>query len=81
MVKTAFKEVCKLDKKTKKPELDGKTIYHKMVSDALDIGEIFFNIDKYMSKIEILTWDPSIMISALEKNGSDCLLYTSRSCF
>ena len=75
LVKTAFKEVCKLDKKTKKPELDGKTIFHKMVSDALDIGEIFFNIDKYKNKIEILTWDPSIMISSLENNGSNGHLY------
>ena len=61
--------------KTKKPELDGKTIFHKMVSDALDIGEIFFNIDKYKNKIEILTWDPSIMISSLENNGSNGHLY------
>lgn len=46
-----------------------------MVSDALDIGEIFFNIDKYKNKIEILTWDPSIMISSLENNGSNGHLY------
>lgn len=75
LVKTAFKEVCKLDKKTKKAELDGNTIFHKMVSDALDIGEIFFNIDKFRNKIEIITWDPSIEINTLENDASDGHLY------
>ena len=75
LVKTAFKEVCKLDRKTKKVELDGKTIFHKMISDALDVGEIFFNIDKYQNKIEIISWDPSIMINALQCDGSDGHLY------
>lgn len=35
LIKTAFKEVCKEDKRTKKIDLDGKTIFHKMVSDTL----------------------------------------------
>lgn len=39
-------------------ELDGNTIYHKMVSDALDIGEIFFNLDKLQGKVEVLSWSP-----------------------
>lgn len=59
LVRTAFKEVA--DSK-----LVGKTIYHKMVSDALDIGQIFFNYDKFKEKIEIITWDP--------KNDLDKLL-------
>lgn len=37
-------------------ELDKDTIYHKMVSDSLDVGEIFFNIDKYKKEIPIITW-------------------------
>ena len=28
-----------------------------MVSDALDIGQIFFEADKYSDKIEIISWD------------------------
>lgn len=47
LVKTAFKEVCKQDKQTKKIELNGNTIFHKMVSDTLDVAEIFFNLDVF----------------------------------
>lgn len=64
LVKTAFKEVNKLATKNIK-DLDGKTIFHKMVSDSLDVGEIFFNIDRFKDKIEIITWDPSLSIPAL----------------
>lgn len=70
LVKTAFKEVCKLDKKTKKAKLDGDTIFHKMVSDTLDIAEIFFNIDKFKDKIEVIKWDPNSMLSELEESES-----------
>lgn len=64
LVKTAFKEVCNQGNK-KKVDLDGKTIFHKMVSDTLDVGEIFFNIDKYKDKIEIITWDAARSIEML----------------
>ena len=67
LVKTAFKEVCRRASKNIK-ELDGNTIFHKMVSDSLDVGEIFFNIDKYKDKIEIITWNPSKAIEALKAN-------------
>lgn len=66
LVKNAFKEVCKPDKKTHKADLDGQTIFHKMVSDTLDVAEIFFNLDKYNGKIEVLKWDPSTMLPELE---------------
>lgn len=67
LVKTAFREVCRRASHNVK-ELDGKTIFHKMVSDSLDIGEIFFNIDKFKDKIEIITCDPSVMINTLKNN-------------
>lgn len=51
LVKMAFREVCR------SKDLDGTTIFHKMVSDTLDVGEIFFNIEKNVDKIEIITWD------------------------
>lgn len=69
LVKTAFREVCRRATKDIK-ELDGNTIFHKMVSDSLDVGEIFFNIDKFKDKIEILTWDPSSMIPALKDDNN-----------
>ncbi len=64
LVKNAFREVC--DSKN----LDGQTIFHKMVSDAFDIGEIFFNIDRFNDKVEIITWNRGNCIS--EMLNSDC---------
>ena len=66
LVKNAFREVCKCDKKNQKANLDGQTIFHKMVSDTLDVAEIFFNLDKYTGKIEVLKWEPSKMLAELE---------------
>lgn len=59
LVKTAFQEVVKSG------NLSGKTIYHKMVSHALDIGQIFFNIEKYKENVEIITWDSNVDLLAL----------------
>ena len=58
LVNTAFKELANRD-------LEGDTIYHKMVSDALDIGQILFNFEKYRDKIEIISWDPNIDLQKL----------------
>lgn len=69
LVKNAFKEVSRVDKRTRKAALDGDSIFHKMVSDTLDVAEIFFNIDKYNDKVEILKWDPSIMLVELENSN------------
>lgn len=77
LVKTAFREVCKKEGKGKGVNLDGKTIFHKMVSDALDVAEIFFNIDKYQGKVEIIKWDPSLMLKELASSGIDGHAYLS----
>lgn len=69
LVKTAFKEVNKLAGKNL-DNLDGNSIFHKMVSDSLDVGEIFFNIDKYKDKVEIITWDVSQSIETLLNDGN-----------
>ena len=76
LVKTAFREVCRRATKDIK-ELDGNTIFHKMVSDSLDVGEIFFNIDKFKDKIEIITWDPSSMIPALKSDNNISHFYVA----
>lgn len=65
LVKNAFKEVFAYGK-----ELKGKTIHHKMVSYALDLGQIFFNIDKYKDSINIIAWDPNFDLEKLT-NSSD----------
>ena len=76
LVKTAFKEVCRRASRDVR-ELEGNTIFHKMVSDSLDVGEIFFNIDKFKDKIEIITWDPSVMIDALKNDQNASHYYVA----
>ena len=76
LVKTAFREVCRRASHNIK-ELDGTTIFHKMVSDALDVGEIFFNFDKFRDKIEIITWDPAKMIQTLKDDGNESHYYVA----
>ena len=64
LIKTAFKEVSNIG-------MIGKTIFHKMVSDALDVGQIFYNSDKYKDKIEILSWDKTTDLNnLLQSNNS-----------
>lgn len=62
LVKTAFKTV------TDNKNLEGQTIYHKMISDSLDVGEIFFNANKLKDKIQILIWDRSTDLEKLKKS-------------
>ena len=50
LVQTAFGEVAEYDTKA-------LTSYNKIVSDSLDIAEIFFTYNKWMNKIEILKWN------------------------
>lgn len=59
LVKSAFGHVNTLG-------LNGNTIFHKMVSDTLDVAEIFFNIGKYTNKVEIIRWNPTEGINALK---------------
>lgn len=49
-------------------DLDGKNIYHKLVSDCLDIGEIFFNYDKLADKLEIIVWDKNKELGRMESS-------------
>ena len=62
LVKRAFKIVAE-------GGLDGKTIYHKLVSDCLDVGQIFFNIEKYRDNIEIIVWDKRNCLEQLAESG------------
>lgn len=66
LIKTAFAEVVKNG-----PEgLDGNSIFHKMVSDTLDVAEIFFNRNKIGDKIEIIKWTPEGMRERLGSSSS-----------
>lgn len=59
LVRTAFKTIC--DSK----DLDGNTIFHKMVSDAFDVGQIFFDYEKHAEKISIIAWDSDTDLAKL----------------
>lgn len=78
LVKTAFKEVCRRASANLK-ELDGNTIFHKMVSDTFDVGEIFFNIDKLNSKVEIITCDCSAILQNLKNDNNPSHYYVADS--
>lgn len=70
LAKAAFKQVAE------KPgnDLTGNTIYHKIVSDCLDVGEIFFNYQTFKDKVEIIVWDrqkqlDELLSSPCEEHG------------
>lgn len=64
LVKRAFKYVAEHG-------LEGKTAYHKLVSDSLDVGQIFFNIEKYRNFINIIVWDKNNHLQQLEDSNSE----------
>ncbi|MGH1386873.1 hypothetical protein [Kordia sp.] len=51
LIRSAFNYV------TKKNQLEGNTIYHQLVSNCLDVAELFFNIDKLRDNITLKQWD------------------------
>ena len=65
LVKTAFEEVVRCG------NLDGNSIYHRMVSETLDVAEIFFNFDKLKDKFDILVWDRDKDLNALKGSHSN----------
>ena len=72
LAKRAFKYVTDLhdlqNNKKQKPTLNGNTAYHKIVSDCLDVGQIFFNIGKYKDQIEIIEWVKKDKIDELKES-------------
>lgn len=64
LVKRAFEIVAN-------DNLDGNSAYHKLVSDSLDVGQIFFNIEKYRDCIEIIEWDRKNAMSDLLNSDSE----------
>ncbi len=75
LVKQAFETVSNKSQNHKN-YLDGETIYHKLVSDALDIGEILFNYNIYKEldfgdKLELRVWDKATGISTLKNSGNE----------
>ena len=65
LAKNSFKNVVDSN------NLEGKTIHHKMVSDCLDIAELFFNYDKFSEKLEIIVWDKDKELNALKNSNNE----------
>ena len=59
LVKTAFNEVAEYGDKALKA-------YQKIVSDSLDVAEIFFTFEKWQTKFEIIKWDKNADLEKLK---------------
>lgn len=64
LVKTAYREVVNSG------NVNGQSIYHKMVSDSLDVAQLFFNSPQMPDKLEIIRWDRNAELDLLKENGS-----------
>lgn len=74
LAKSAFKYVAQNG-------VVGNTAFHKIVSDCLDVAQIFFEIEKYRDFIEIIVWDKNTQLAELENsvcNGHKTLADTYR---
>lgn len=73
LVKTAFRNIAKspdLKAYTKDGNVVSGKDDEKLVSDALDLAEMLFNIDSIKDKIKIIVWDKEAEIEKL-KNSSN----------
>ena len=64
LVKNAYKEVVKSG------DLHGDTIFHKMVSDSLDVAQIFFNLPKLSDRIKVIVWNVRQELDTLIRSNS-----------
>ena len=70
LVRTAFAKVAQGD--LEGLERNGKataTDNHKLVSDALDIGQILFNYDKHKKDLQLIAWDKTDSLDKLLKGN------------
>ena len=72
LVLSAFKHVQKeAGKKGRLGYLDGDTYFHKLVSDTLDVADIFFSNQNFDAKdMEVVTWDRKIHIEKLQNSSA-----------
>jgi hypothetical protein len=73
LVKTAFRNIAK-SPNLKAYTKDGNVVSgkddEKLVSDALDLAEILFNIDSIKDKIKIIVWDKEAEIEKLKTSSN-----------
>ncbi len=64
LVKSAFEYVSHKDSNGNYDRIDGNTVWHKIVSDTLDVGQIFFELEDFRKRgVSVLTWDPNPLIN------------------
>lgn len=63
LFKTAFKWVTDNG-------INGDTAYHKLVSEAFDVAQLFFFSPIYGQRIKIASWAPQERLNYLKENGS-----------
>lgn len=74
LVKEAFRKVVptnynQLDESQLKESLHGTTIFHKMVSDSLDVAQLFFSYPTMEDKLDIIVWDRARDLAALKQSS------------
>ena len=63
LVKSAFKWVANNG-------IKGNTAHHKLVSDALDVAQLFYTSPKLKDQIKIVAWDPINRLQNLANSGN-----------
>lgn len=63
LVKSAFRWVTDND-------IYGTTAQHKLVSDALDVAQLFYTSQKFSSQIEIIAWNPNERFKEIIEQGN-----------
>lgn len=80
LVMTAFHEVNNLmsanpSAEELKIKLEIPTMYHRLVSEAFDVAEIFFNIEHLRDRFEVIVWDKNTDIDANNPFGKTVRMY------
>lgn len=63
LIKSAFKWVAENG-------IKGNTAHHKLVSDALDVAQLFYSSPKFSNKIRIIAWNPKDRLKELIETGN-----------
>lgn len=63
LVKSAFKWVVENG-------IKGNTAHHKLVSDALDVAQLFYYSQRFSNKIQIIAWNPRDRFSDMIDHGN-----------
>ncbi len=63
LVKSAFRWVADNG-------INGSTAHHKLVSDTLDVAQLFYASQRFKEKVEIVAWNPKERFKEIIENGN-----------